>query len=287
MICIYHNKDLDGFCSGAIMRLKWPDATFIGADYGDKLDIPANEDVMMADFSLPMSDMLELGRMSTSFVWVDHHKSAIDEFYRCEAGDRDYVITPVLDASISACEGVWRHLFGWQPFPSAVLLLGEYDTWRGFGSDAWNDITLPFQYGMRLRCNSLDTFPERVLFADPLSKLIADTITTGQVCLDYQRQQDKFRCRRAFVADLIGYKAICLNMPDVSSLTFESVYDPAIHDLMVGFTVGTSHCGYSLRSDKIDCSGIARAFGGGGHKGAAGFGIDGTDPMVVFKIEKK
>ena len=233
-----------------------------------------------------MNDMLELGRMSTSFVWVDHHKSAIEEFYRCEAADRDYVITPcwmLLFRRVRACGGT---CLAGSHCPRLFAFLGSTIR-RGFGSDAWNDITLPFQYGMRLRCNSLDTFPGRFLFADSLSKLIGNTITTGQICLDYQRQQNRILCRRAFVAEIMGYKAICLNMPDVSSLTFESVYDPAVHDLMIGFTVGTSHCGYSLRSDKIDCSEIARAFGGGGHKGAAGFAIEGTDPMVVLKIEKK
>lgn len=287
MICIYHNKDLDGFCSGAIMRLKWPDATFIGADYGDVLDIPDNEDVMMADFSLPMKSMLELGRRSKSFTWVDHHKSAIDEFYRLEAGDRDYVITAVLDASISACEAVWRHLFPSWGLPVVVWYLGMYDIWRGVGTDQWNNVVLPFQYGMRLKVRSLDTFEERYLLIDTYSGLLADTIKNGDVCLEYQRQQNAFVCRRAFEAEFMGLRAICLNMPDVSSLTFESVYDPAVHDLMIGFTVGTSHCGYSLRSDKVDCSALARQFGGGGHKGAAGFGIEGTDPMVVFKIAKK
>ena len=34
MIGVYHNRDLDGFTSGAIIKLKYPDAKMIGYDYG-------------------------------------------------------------------------------------------------------------------------------------------------------------------------------------------------------------------------------------------------------------
>ena len=33
-LCIYHSADLDGVCSGAIMRRAFPEATMLGYDYG-------------------------------------------------------------------------------------------------------------------------------------------------------------------------------------------------------------------------------------------------------------
>lgn len=38
MYCFYHSKDLDGKCSGAIVKYKFPDCNMIGIDYGDKFD---------------------------------------------------------------------------------------------------------------------------------------------------------------------------------------------------------------------------------------------------------
>ena len=73
-----------------------------------------------------------------------------------------------------------------------------------------------------------------------------------------------------------AYVAICANRGFTNSKLFDSVYDPAKHHLMITFvrlklpshkwTVSL----YSTRDD-VDCGEIAKAFGGGGHKGAAGF----------------
>jgi len=59
MIGIYHNADVDGFMSGAIMKLKYPDIKLIGYNYGMPFDmnIIFNEDVIMSDISLPMRSM--------------------------------------------------------------------------------------------------------------------------------------------------------------------------------------------------------------------------------------
>lgn len=37
MICIHYDRDLDGFCSGAIVKKKFPDCKLIGWDYGRAL----------------------------------------------------------------------------------------------------------------------------------------------------------------------------------------------------------------------------------------------------------
>ena len=35
MKCFYHSADLDGQCSGAIVKLARPDCELVGIDYGD------------------------------------------------------------------------------------------------------------------------------------------------------------------------------------------------------------------------------------------------------------
>ena len=86
MKCFYHSADLDGHCSGAIVKLKYPDCEMIGINYGDIIDINnihQDEEVFMVDFCLqPFDGMLELNKKAKLY-WIDHHaKGSIDEAFQ-------------------------------------------------------------------------------------------------------------------------------------------------------------------------------------------------------------
>lgn len=68
----------------------------------------------------------------------------------------------------------------------------------------------------------------------------------------------------------MGHKCFAVNMAMISSDDFviDNVDD---YDILVGFSFDGESWNYSLRSTKIDCSKVAMKYGGGGHKGAAGF----------------
>lgn len=265
MILIYHSKDLDGYCSGAIMKKKYPKGTLFGYDYGEPFpwDLVSGEDVIMADVSLPMNEMVQLNELASSFIWIDHHKSAIQDYEALENKFLAY-----LDSSLSACELTWMYLFG-DPLPYSVLLLGRYDTWRQAEGD-W-ELTLAFQYGMRSVCNSAETFPQELL----RDGKITSYIDVGRAVLDYQKRQNEIICKSAFVMDFEGYKAICVNTTNFNSQTFESVYSPLEYDLMMPFAFDGTSWKYSIYTTKpIDCSILAKKYGGGGHAKAAGFKTD-------------
>jgi len=53
MKCFYHSSDLDGHCSGAIVKQEYADCEMIGIDYGNKFpwdSIEIRETVFMVDF---------------------------------------------------------------------------------------------------------------------------------------------------------------------------------------------------------------------------------------------
>lgn len=282
MICIYHNKDLDGYCSGAIVKRKYPDAKLIGYDYGQSFpweEMTKTVDVIMIDVSLPIDEMCVLGRQVRKLTWIDHHVSAIKEFSTFLVKGKGQEITPVLENGISACEGGWKYLFPDEEMPTAVKLLGEYDTWRNNDKERWDNSVMPFQYGMRMRCSSPETFPEEllsnkgeigVLFADTLCGKI---IENGNLILEYQKTQNERACRSSFEIEFEGLKAIALNNGGANSQVFDSVYDPTKHDVMIPFVFTGKHWTFSLYTTKedVDCSIIAKSKGGGGHKKAAGF----------------
>src|ERR1700761_9115337 len=150
MICIYHNKDLDGYCSGAIVKKKYPNIKLIGYDYGQPFpwgEIKDDERVIMIDVSLPMPDMFKLSSASNSLVWIDHHISAINDFRAYSEGGGQHGIIAILENGIAACEGGWKYLFPDEEMPTAVKLLGKYDTWRNQDEHEWNHAIMPFQYG--------------------------------------------------------------------------------------------------------------------------------------------
>lgn len=284
MIGIYHNRDLDGFASGAIIKHVYPDAEMIGYDYSEptsKIFEVLNRralsgevgPVIMADVSLPMNLMLRIAQASKfNFTWIDHHISAINEYKSFTDGGEAFC-NAVLENGISACEGVWKHLMG-SSIPTAIVMLGEYDTWRNEDKYRWENQILPFQYGMRQLCNSLESFPKKYLTNGPH---VHKTVENGKLIMSYQNSINEKQCKTAsFEHDFDGLRAICLNGGGFNSNVFNSVYDESKHDIMMPFQFNGKNWTVSLYTTKenVDCSVLAKKQGGGGHKKAAGFQVD-------------
>lgn len=291
MTCIYHSRDLDGWTSGALVKLKYPDCKMIGYDYGEPFPwdlISADEEVIMVDVSLPMADMIKLARSCNfKLTWIDHHISAINDY---NSTTETTVFRGMLDNTISACEGTWNYLFPDKQMPEAIKLLGEYDTWRNKDQDRWETKILPFQFGMRTLCQSPETFPYYLLDND--IKDIVEVTKYGNIILNYQRQVNEHQCKRSFesvihIGDTV-LSAICHNAGGFNSDMFKSIYNPDKHDIMVMFQYDgkTNLWVVSLYSThaEIDCSQLAKQMGGGGHKGAAGFQVKSID-QVFDKIK--
>jgi oligoribonuclease NrnB/cAMP/cGMP phosphodiesterase (DHH superfamily) len=245
----------------------------IGIDYGDDFPwdrIAPRETVYMVDFSLqPWDDMVRLSEMCR-LIWIDHHKSAIDNQHsypiRCRGR---------WTVGIGACALVWRWLAEAEQHPDfvdsapqAVRLLAKYDVW-----DHSDHKCLPFQYGMRLR----NTMPGEPIWDTVLTgpqEAFIDLINEGETVMEYQRQQDAIRAKAmCFETELDGLRCIAANHGLGNSKLFDTVWDPERYDAMLTFNWRKSRWTVSLYSDKpdIDVSLVAKAHGGGGHKGAAGF----------------
>jgi oligoribonuclease NrnB/cAMP/cGMP phosphodiesterase (DHH superfamily) len=78
MIGVYHNRDLDGFTSGAIIKLKYPDAKMIGYDYGQPFEQEVTgEPIIMADVSLyTTKDEVDCSIIAKSNGGGGHKKAA-------------------------------------------------------------------------------------------------------------------------------------------------------------------------------------------------------------------
>ena len=309
MTGIYHSRDLDGYCSAAIVK-KWynkmieekqeeeamrnkgsyaayPEIKLIGWDYGRPIPELDGKPVIMVDVSFSPEEMLKVAQnCNYNLTWIDHHISAIkamDEFI----GNGETFLKQYTNKDFAACELTWKYFFKENKIPEAVELLGKYDSWRNKDKDEWDNKIMPFQYAMRLICNSPDTFPKELL---QMAKGvwgysgIKEKIEVGNTLLLYQKQQNIGLCRFVFEKTFKGLRAICLNANGTGSQTFESVWDENKYDIMISFFYNGHQDFYtvSLYSTKpeIDCSVLAKEMDGGGHKGAAGFQI--KDFKTIF-----
>jgi oligoribonuclease NrnB/cAMP/cGMP phosphodiesterase (DHH superfamily) len=270
MKCFYHKSDLDGHCSGAIIKERYPECEMIGVDYNDKLDLEAikpGEPVFVVDFCFSTGEMVQL-EGKAMLCWIDHHKSSIDKM-----AELSLDIAGFREIGQAGCELTWKWLNPDTIMPLPVYFLGRYDVWA---HEEDEDILI-FQQGMKAEKDTLPGAPIwKALFAidTPEDALLDDILRTGHIILDYQNKQNaEYAANMAYEAEFHGLRAIVLNKPYSNSQAFDSVYDPAKHDIMVTFGVKPKEYRYSMYATKenVDVSEIAKKYGGGGHKGAAGF----------------
>jgi uncharacterized protein len=287
MICIYHSKDFDGYCSAAIVKKKFPEVKLIGHDHGLEFDLTQieNEPVYIVDISFPIETMIEISkRSSNQLTWIDHHLPKMKEYVDYISTNDNYCRSHLNDQK-AACELTWEYLFPELRMPIVVDLLGKLDTYRNHNTPEWYERILPFQFGIMLKANSPETFPVMLLENDieyrHIPDIIDNYITKGKMIMEYQEQQDKNLCKKAFEIDFYGYRAICVNGTGGSE-TLKSVYDPEKHDIMILFTYNGKFWTVSLRStkDNVDCSSLAAKFGGSGHFHASGLKLLNINEII-------
>jgi len=289
MIFVYHKNDLDGICSAAIGKLKYPNIKLIGLDNGEVLDVKIEEDeeVIMADISLPMANMKGISiKTKGKFTWIDHHQSSMNDFNNYE----EFNIKAVLRIGIAACELTWMNLFPDIPVPLAVQLLSAYDVWDKKRFD-WDKLTLPFQYGMRLDCGTnVEKFNTNIFKINfetgNYDNLFQVIYNSGINIAKYQQDQNTLHAKLEYFEEkVLGYNAICINDNTHSSFVFDTVYDENKHDIMLLFYYSKDRWTFSVYSTKpdVDCSIFAKHFGGGGHKQASGFKIKNISKVFTNK----
>ncbi len=279
MKVFYHNADLDGICSAAIIyqNNQGKPCDFYGINYGDifpwddikPLPSGQKELVYMVDFSLPINGMIKLANVC-DLIWVDHHDTAIKA-----AKENTIPLTSlamVLNNDKAGCELTWEYIHGGAEMPMAIYYLGRWDIWK------WKDIPncKSFQMGMRELGLKYNSPIWELLFNDGKGRTSAfsDIVKSGETIERYTNTQNANRCKYgAFPTTFHNLKAICLNGGGGSQL-FDSIYNETDYDIMIAFQMNKDKkWTVSLYSTKLEihCGEIAKLYGGGGHKGAAGF----------------
>lgn len=267
MKCFYHN-DMDGFCAGAIVYKAFDgEGDYRMINYNKPFpfdEIEPSETIIIVDFSLETEgDFKRLLQITQDIIWIDHHKTAIEKHKNLEGK-----INGIRLDGISGCELTWQYFFPNSLTPKVVRLLGDYDIW----AFKYGDDTKRLQAGIRL-FNTKPNAPEWIKWLDPNYDPLEE-IKVGEIALRYKDNYYASLIESwAFYTTFEGYKVIACNAGSVSSQLFDSVEGD--YDIMMPFVFDGKKWSISLYTKRdIDVSEIAKKYGGGGHKQAAGFQCD-------------
>lgn len=291
MKCFYH-EDNDGKCAAFWVNklaehYDGYQLEFISINYGKEFplkDININEQVYIVDYSILTEEMDELLKITKDVVFIDHHKSAIERYENYPYKIKGIRYDGVAGCMLTYC---WLHhmtgrgvgepiefdLSMTEDAPMFTKYVADYDVW----TFKYGDDTRFFNLGSQL----YDLNPESSTWYDLVSddNLCKEIINKGKTIMQYRDNWAKEYCEhKGFETKFEGYKCFALNLAMVSSDHFKSVNEDD-YDMFIGFSYDGDVWTYSLRSTKVDCSEIAMKYGGGGHKGAAGF----TSKELVLK----
>lgn len=297
MKCFYHS-DHDGKASAyciyhwaSVKPQSFPyKVDFIMMDYGKPFPIhliDKDEQVFIVDFSIQPEEMDKLLQITQDVTWIDHHKTAIDKYegFRCN-------IKGIRRIDESACVLTWKYLNWWSkggmpPYvdeklitspdycpedkkenvlPRVIELVGDYDMW-------WykhGDETRRLQAAL---C-AYDTSP----WSNIWRKCIEDAAFwqqlqgEGELVLRYKDNTSReMRESISFPVIFEGYKCLAMNAARCNSDTMGGEESFKTYDILMPFFYDGKQFTISLYSRTVDVSEIAKKFGGGGHKQAAGF----------------
>lgn len=303
ILCIYHGTCMDGFTAAWVVRKALgPDVEFYAATHGDPPPDVKGRDVIMVDFSYKRPVLIEMAREANSMFIIDHHKSAEEDL---QAGTRDGEPTifrldqwtgggslqeRLRQANLQDCnEGApWANIYAlfdmnrsgagiaWdffmqEPRTSFIDMVEDRDLWR-------------FQYpATRQVCAAIFSYEYTFENWDDLARKSNGTLELQTEGLAIERKHHKD------IAELVakssrpmtigGHVVPVANLPytmgsDAGHLMCQKQY-PGGTPFAAYYWDGPDGRTFGLRSleDGADVSEIAKQYGGGGHKHAAGFRV--------------
>lgn len=277
-ILIYYHDDNDGLCSAAAAANYYDRnefaTKFVAINYGkeswNEEEINATEKVWLLDFaSDKMDEFVKV--CGPKLIWIDHHKTAMEKYPDLWNSSN---IPGIRSIEKAACVLTWEYTHPEYTQPSAaVAYIGDKDMWRFEYAE-----TRAFNAGFSLMVKTPDDIVWDVLLG--LSSEYEDTvnkmISIGELLLESQNYKIQKAFERGVDCTFHNWKARLVNTTGSVSEIGEFIYKKPEYDIAIMWQAVEDMVVFSLRSDSgnpdsPDCAEIARQYGGGGHRNAAGF----------------
>lgn len=285
----YMHSDADGKSSGQIVMQhtgnRNKDDYFIvnyEDDVADKFDLAKEgEEIWIVDYSISVETrgiLNKLLKKNCKIHWCDHHKTTFDLLEEYPEYDE---IPGKRDKRWSGVFLTFQYCFPDKEVPRYIELISDYDTWsKKYKESNWLSYGLIARDMMECSQKLFDESEAAESGDDVMNAKIDDSnlpyltelINNGKAIEEYMIQINKMTMNSlSFECEFEGHTILVV---DNNSNSF--VFGDQIKDYpFVGiFSYNGDEYKYSLYShnpEKIDCSEIAKKYGGGGHPGAAGF----------------
>ena len=268
IFCYFHNDDLDGWSSSAIVSVKHKndEIEFYGYNYENGIKLVKGYDIVyMVDCSTTSENMKFLIENNKKFIWIDHHAKKIWDTYKLLGSD----IEGIRDTgnNNSACVLTWKYLYPKKPVPTILKYIEDVDLWK-WKMKQTDEITT----SLDLDCKKDREMLKKFLDEKVWNSVINIIIENGKKYVNMRTQQIKEIMENVIVVNWIGYRTAVINTPIHKSHTGDAILRKNIEiDIVLIWSFGKNTVNCSLRSRDINVSEIADKYGGGGHRLASGF----------------
>jgi oligoribonuclease NrnB/cAMP/cGMP phosphodiesterase (DHH superfamily) len=257
---LYHANCTDGFGAAWALRTLYKDAAhYVPVQYGSlPLDLDPKDRIIIVDFSYSREEIIALYEKHKKHVIVlDHHKTAeaaLSGLSYCR-----------FDMAHSGAILAWQNAQGpyVQP-PQLLRYIEDRDLWK------W-ELVKSREVSAALRSYPQDFTVWDFLMQRPISAFVDE----GTAILRSQQQTIDALAGAAYYARIGGFVVPCLNASTLISELGEELLrrHKSMQFAAVWHQSSDGRIKVSLRSDdtRQDVSIVAQAFGGGGHRNAAGF----------------
>lgn len=271
-LVVYHASCADGFTAAWAASKSLglgQDTEYMAYHYGDpEPDGEKYNNVYILDFSFSAPTLVALAKnVKGTVVLLDHHKSAQADLSVLMDGSGPANLIIKFDMAKSGAALAWNAFQPATPVPALVQYVQDRDLW------AWK---LPDSEEISTYIQTLDfDFETWDRIARQLEEDRESVVVQGRAMQAYRDAIVKRISSNPGWVELDGYRVPCVN-----SAEWQSEIGSALakdHPFaVVWFMNQKGVFVYSLRSDKespdaVDVSIVAKKFGGGGHKNAAGF----------------
>ena len=275
MKCFHHN-DLDGRCAGAIVAYyesNFNENDFFEVDYVQELPIDKIEKyerVYFVDYSFKKDTVWQLNKIlekTNDIIWIDHHLSSFElekEFPWVQN------IKGLRKNNISGAGLTYMYLYDceYEDIPYYIKLVSDYDCWLYY----YDPDTTYFKIGIDVYdCSPMSYIWKGLNYSNDFLQKIIDN---GGIIKQYiDKTNEDYRNKFAYETKINGLKCLVVNQK-TNSWIFGEKFDE--YPIVMVWVFNGEKFIYSIFSDKdgVDCREIAEMYGGGGHKGAAGFMSD-------------
>ena len=272
---IYHANCVDGFgAAWSAWKFLGNEAEYYAATHGDDPPDVTNRNVIILDFSYPNKTIKKMISESNSLVVIDHHKSAMI--------DLSDIPSAHFDMSHSGAVLAWKFFHPSSSIPSFIEYIEDRDLWK------WR---LPrskeFSAGLSVYPMSFESFTKL-----EIDDVFSDVCERGSYILEYVEAEVEKISNRATLRTWRGKKIFIVNSSQLVSEIGSRLSPDCDFVVIWYFDHDRQKYNVGLRSfhENIDVSEVAKLFGGGGHKKAAGFGLprssfDGLHIDDIFKSD--